>query len=167
MTRCGLALQLVTQLSGPDPRRAAAAERESAKTAIVAASSSSRAVPSNPRRISLMTFRRPVQLAASTLPPHFRSRHFEAPVLPPFVRGVMPLSMIRYAMRQMVARLSYRGPRRAGYVERCGRPRGRGKNAAVRLDARRMAAGHVIVAVLAVLMLVSACGGAPHRQGWA
>jgi predicted dienelactone hydrolase len=27
-----------------------------------------------------------------------------------------------------------------------------------------MAAGHVIVAVLAVLMLVSACGGAPHRQ---
>src|ERR1039457_3974169 len=65
MACCGLALQLVTQLSGPDPRRSAAAEREFAETAI-AAVASSRTVPSNP---SQMTFQRPDQLLASPLSP--------------------------------------------------------------------------------------------------
>ena len=47
---CGLALQLVTQASSPC--RAAAAGRESAKTAIVAATTSRTTVPSSPSRIS-------------------------------------------------------------------------------------------------------------------
>ena len=61
---CGLALQLVTQPSPPDPCRAAAAGRESAKRAIVTARISSTAAPSSPSRIGRVAFRRPIRLAA-------------------------------------------------------------------------------------------------------
>ncbi len=49
---CGLALQLVTQTSPPDPCRAAAAGRKSAKTATRAARTSKTTVPASPRWIS-------------------------------------------------------------------------------------------------------------------
>ena len=67
MACCGLALQLVTQLS---PRRAAAAGRETAKTAMAATRTSKTAAPGSPRRMRRLPFRRPVQLVASMVSPH-------------------------------------------------------------------------------------------------
>ena len=61
---CGLALQLVIQV----PRRSAAAGRDDAKTAIVAARTSRARATGNPSRISRPARRRPVPVATVTGP---------------------------------------------------------------------------------------------------
>ena len=66
MAPCGLALQPVTQLS---PRRAAAARRETAKTAMTTTRTSKTAAPGNPGLISRVPFRWPVQLVAIMVSP--------------------------------------------------------------------------------------------------
>ena len=78
-------------------RPAAAAGREPAKTAIVAARASSRAVTSSQERISPVTFRRPAQLAPITVFPS---------LAPPMPKSPLSLPISCYYMFRRFARLT-------------------------------------------------------------